>query len=131
VTESVSSYLVFQLYCTPAQANATRSTMANLIGEFPEFAGARIVFTQTAESDYEMHRDWAVEHQGQDPADRAYFLLRVESPTTLPESVLREAECAIEDWIELTYNQASDEIDEVPWGSYAGSTLLSEPERPR
>lgn len=120
----MSSYLVVQLYCTHTEADAVRSTLAGEIAKFPEFGDARIEFEQKAEDDYEMHREWAADHPGQDPADRSYYLLRVESSTGVPEPVLREAEVAVTDWIDSTYNDASDEYTEVQWGSYAGTKLL-------
>ncbi|TLG13966.1 hypothetical protein FEK35_09335 [Nocardia cyriacigeorgica] len=121
----MSSYLVIQLYCTPVEAGATNSALAGKVARLPEFDAARIELEQKAEADYEMHLHWAAQHPGQDPADRAYYLLRVESPTDIPEHVLRDVETEITDWIDSTYNDASDEIIEVQWGSYAGTRLLN------
>lgn len=122
---SVSSYLVVQLYCTPTEAEATRSALADEIATFPEFTSARITFEQKAETDYEMHLHWAAQHPDQDPGDRAYHLLRVDTDNDVPEPVLREAESKITDWIDSTYNDDSDDIVELQWGSYAGTKLLS------
>ncbi|WP_280412166.1 hypothetical protein [Nocardia asiatica] len=94
------------------------------IAKYPELAGARIGFGQKAEADYEMHLHWAAQHPGQDAGDRAYHLLRVEAFHEVPEPVLREAESNVTDWIDSTYNDASDETVEVQWGSYAGTKLL-------
>ncbi|MGV9971350.1 hypothetical protein [Nocardia beijingensis] len=88
----MSSYLVVQLYCTPTEAEATRSALAAEIAKFPEFTGARITLEQKAETDYEMHLHWAAQHPDQDPGDRAYHLLRVDTDNDVPEPVLREAE---------------------------------------
>lgn len=121
----MSSYLVVQLYCTPAQADATRSALAREIARFPEFAAARIELNQEAEADYEMHLHWAADHPEQDPADRTYYLIRVDSPTDVPEPALREAEAKVTEWIDSTYNDSADEIVEVHWGSYAGTKLQS------
>lgn len=121
----MSSYLVVQLYCTPTEAGAIRSAAEGEISKFPEFVAASTELDQRAEDDYEMHREWATEHPGQDPAERAYFLLRVDSATDIPEPVLRAAETAITDWIDSTYNAAAEEITEVQWGSYAGTKLVN------
>ncbi|MGK8501594.1 hypothetical protein [Nocardia asiatica] len=121
----MSSYLVVQLYCTLAEANAIRSILVTKVAEFAEFADARIQLEQKVETDSEMHLDWAAQHPGQDAADRAYFLLEVTSVTDIAEPILREVEDAVIDWINSTYNDNVDEIIEVPWGSYAGTTLPS------
>jgi hypothetical protein len=121
----VSSYLVVQLYCTPTEANATRTALAGEIAKFPEFAGTQIEFEQAAEADYEMHLQWAADHPGEGPADRAYFLLQAKSPADIPEPVLRVVESTVTDWIDSTYNADSEEIAEVQWGSYAGTKLLN------
>jgi hypothetical protein len=121
--DEVSSYVVMQLYCTPAEADAIRSVLTAKVAEFPEFANARIQLEQKAETDSEMHLDWAAQHPGQDAADRAYFLLEVTSATDIPEPILREVEDTVTDSINSTYNDNPDDIIEVPWGSYAGTTL--------
>ncbi|MEU2092504.1 hypothetical protein [Nocardia beijingensis] len=121
----MSSYLVVQLYCTPTEAEATRSALAAEIAKFPEFTGARITLEQQAETDYEMHLHWAAQHPDQDPGDRAYHLLRVDTDNDVPEPVLREAESNITDWIDSTYNDDSDDIVELQWGSYAGTKLAN------
>ncbi|WP_280345339.1 hypothetical protein [Nocardia abscessus] len=121
----MSSYLVIQLYCTTMEADAIRSVLAMKVAEFPEFADARIQLGQKAETDSEMHLDWAAQHPGQDAADSAYFLLEVTSATDIAEPILREVEDAVTDSINSTYNDNPDEIIEVPWGSYAGTTLPS------
>ncbi|WP_280241182.1 hypothetical protein [Nocardia abscessus] len=118
----MSSYLVIQLYCTTMEADAIRSVLAMKVAEF---AHARIQLEQKAETDSEMHLDWAAQHPGQDAADRAYFLLEVTSATDIAEPILREVEDAVTDSINSTYNDNPDEIIEVPWGSYAGTTLPS------
>ncbi|MGY2126418.1 hypothetical protein ACW9HJ_33685 [Nocardia gipuzkoensis] len=55
----------------------------------------------------------------------AHTFFRVESPTDIPEPALREVENTVTDWIDTTYNDASDEIVEVQWGSYAGTRLVN------
>ncbi len=107
------------------EANAIRAAVASEIARFPEFAGTHIEFEQKAEADYEMHLQWAADHPGQEPSDRAYFLLRAESPAGISEPVLREAESTVTDWIDSTYNADSDKVAEVQWGSYAGTKLLN------
>ncbi|MFR9751630.1 hypothetical protein ACL02S_11400 [Nocardia sp. 004] len=119
----MSSYLVVDLYCTPAEAETIRSILADEIAKFPEFAAARIQLEQTADDGSEMHLHWAGEHPGQDAADRAYFELEVTSAMDIPEPILREVEDTIIDWINSTYNDNPDDIVEVPWGSYAGTKL--------
>ncbi|NKY27312.1 hypothetical protein [Nocardia gamkensis] len=121
----MSSYVVIQLYCTPAEADAIRSALTTKVAEFAEFTNARIELERKTEADYEMHLDWAAQHAGQDAADRAYFLLEVTSATDIPEPILREVEDAVIDSINSTYNDNPDDIIEVPWGSYAGTTLPS------
>ncbi|MBF6340344.1 hypothetical protein IU450_31285 [Nocardia abscessus] len=49
--DEVSSYVVIQLYCTPAEADAIRSVLTTKVAEFPEFANARIQLEQKAETD--------------------------------------------------------------------------------
>ncbi|WP_459545823.1 hypothetical protein [Nocardia sp. X0981] len=117
----MSSYLVVQLYCTPAQAQAVRTALAAELMESPEFARARVGLEQKSESDYEMHSTWAEEHPGQGPSDRAYFLVEMTSPVDVPEPILRKAEYEIIEWIEKTYNDEDNDIAEVRWGSYAGT----------
>ncbi|MFC4127888.1 hypothetical protein [Nocardia rhizosphaerae] len=107
--------MLFQLYCLPAEAEATRSALADELAEYAQCSDARIEFEQNQEAaaDYDMHTDWAAQHPGQEPGDRAYFQLRVQSPTDVPEPVLQNVELAIWDWINSTYNDDSDEIIEV------------------
>lgn len=114
--------MLFQLYCTPTEADATRSVLSNEIATYPECGNAQVIFEQNqeAEADYEMHLDWAAQHPGQKFEERAYFLLRLESATTIPEPVLQEVESAIWDWIDSTYNADSDEIIEVRAASAIG-----------
>jgi hypothetical protein len=123
----VSSYLVIQLYCTPAEANDIRSALTAEVAKYSEYTDSRIEFEPKteAEADSGMHSEWATQHPGQDPADRGYFFLRVESPTDIPEPALREVENTVTDWIDTTYNDVSDEIVEVQWGSYAGTRLVN------
>ncbi|WP_459547317.1 hypothetical protein [Nocardia sp. X0981] len=117
----MSSYLVVQLYCTPAQAEAVRTALTEELAKSPEFARARVGLEQKSESDYEMHSTWAEEHPGQDPGDRAYFLVEMTSPADVPEPVLRKAEDEIIEWIDANYNDEDNGIAEVQWGSYAGT----------
>lgn len=107
------------------EADATRTALSNEIAKVHEFADAQIMLEQKAEVAYTMHSQWAADHPGQSPANREYFLLRAESPADIPEPVLREAEVTVTDWIDSTYNAASDTIAEVQWGSYAGIKVLS------
>ncbi|MFB8276153.1 hypothetical protein [Nocardia colli] len=119
----MSSHLVFQLYCTPVEAEAVCSALTRGIARFAEFGDARIEIERQAETDYEMHLNWAAQHPGQDPGDRAYFLLQAQSATVIPESVLREAESTLWEWIDSTYHGDSDEIVEVHAASHAGTKL--------
>ncbi|MEV6556730.1 hypothetical protein AB0M22_13500 [Nocardia sp. NPDC051756] len=120
----MSSHLVFQLYCTPVEADAVRSALVSEVATFAEFGDARIEFAQEAEADYEMHLSWAAQHPGEDPADRGYFLLQVQSATDIPESVLREVESALWEWIDSTYHGDSDEVVEVHVASHAGTKFV-------
>lgn len=117
----MSSYLVVQLYCTPVQADSVRAAATAEIAKYAEFGQAQVGLKQEAETDYEMHLDWAREHPGQEPGDRAYYLLKMTSPVDIPESLLRRAEDNIIDWVGSTYNDG--EAVEVPWASHAGTTL--------
>ncbi|WP_280336064.1 hypothetical protein [Nocardia wallacei] len=121
----MSSHLVFQLYCRPAEAEAVRSALVSEIARFPEFGNARIEVEQKADADYEMHLTWAQQHPGVDPADRDYFLLSAESPTDIPDQVLAEVDSELWDWIGSTFNDASDEIVEVQAASSFGTQLVN------
>lgn len=109
------------MYCTPAQAETVRVALTDELAKSPEFAHAQIGMEQNAESDYEMHSTWAEEHPGQDPGERAYFLLEAISSVDVPEPVLRKAEAGIIEWIDETYNDEENDIAEVQWGTYAGT----------
>ncbi|MFI1463825.1 hypothetical protein [Nocardia carnea] len=117
----MSSYLVVQLYCTAVQADSVRAAATAELTKYTEFGQTQVGLKQEAETDYEMHLNWAREHPGQDSGDRAYYLLEMTSPVDIPESLLREAEDNITDWIGSTYND-NDNV-EVPWASRAGTTL--------
>lgn len=119
VAGSVSSYLVVQLYCTPAQADSVRSAAAGELAKFPEFAEARTELAPKAEGEQRMHLEWAEEHPGQDPGDRTYFSLEMTSPVDAPESVLRKVEDQILEWIDTTFNDEANDIAEVQWASFA------------
>ncbi|WP_063128454.1 hypothetical protein [Nocardia fusca] len=115
----MSSYLVVQLYCTPAQADSVRSAAAGELAKFPELAGARTELAPKAEGEHRMRLEWAEEHPGQDPGDRTYFSLEMTSPVDAPESVLRKAEDQILEWIDTTFNDEANDIAEVQWASFA------------
>ncbi|MEV3966116.1 hypothetical protein AB0M34_35505 [Nocardia sp. NPDC050193] len=115
----MSSYLVVQLYCTPAQAESVRSAAAGELAKFPEFAEARTELAPKADGEHRMHLEWAEEHPGQDPGDRTYFSLEMASPVDVPESVLRKAEDQILEWIDTTFNDEANDIAEVQWASFA------------
>ncbi|MGW5381337.1 hypothetical protein [Nocardia sp. NPDC003963] len=115
----MSSYLVVQLYCTPAQAESVRAAAVGELAKSPEFAEARTELAPKAEGDHRMRLAWAEEHPGQSPGDRAYFSLEVTSPVDVPESVLRKVEDEIIEWIDTTYNDEANDIAEVQWASFA------------
>lgn len=116
---SVSSYLVVQLYCTPAQADSVRAAAVGELARFPEFAESRTELAPKVDGEYRLHLDWAEEHPGRSPGDRAYFSLEMISPVDVPESVLRKAEDEIIEWIDRTFNDQPDDIAEVQWASFA------------
>ncbi|MEU1980896.1 hypothetical protein [Nocardia sp. NPDC019395] len=119
VAGSVSSYLVVQLYCTPAQADAASRAASAELAKLPEFDGARTELATTVEGEHRLHLAWAEEHPGQAPGERAYFSLEMTSPVDVPESVLRKAEDEIIEWIDTTFNDEANDIAEVQWASFA------------
>ena len=119
VAGSVSSYLVVQLYCTPAQAESARAAAAAELAKFGEFAEARTELVPQTEDTHRLPEAWAEEHPGQEPGERACFALETNSPADVPESVLRQAEDQIIEWIDTTFNDGADDIAEVQWASFA------------
>ncbi|WP_327151140.1 hypothetical protein [Nocardia sp. NBC_01329] len=115
----MSSYLVVQLYCTPAQADSVRTGAIGELARFPEFAGSRTELAPKAQGDHRLHLDWAEEHPGLVPGERTYFSLEMICPVDVPESVLRSAEDGVIEWIDKTFNDRPDDIAEVHWASYA------------
>ncbi|WP_062996404.1 hypothetical protein [Nocardia jinanensis] len=115
----MSSYLVVQLYCTPAQAESVRAAAVGELAKSPELAEARTELAPKAGGDHRMHLDWAEEHPGQAPGDRTYFSLEMLSPVDVPESVLRKVEDEIIEWIDTTFNDEANDIAEVQWASFA------------
>ncbi|NUP25106.1 MAG: hypothetical protein HOQ44_00145 [Nocardia sp.] len=115
----MSSYLVVQLYCTPAQAESVRAAAVGELAKYPEFAQSRTELAPKVDGEQRLHLDWAEEHPGQPAGERTYFSLETISPVDVPESVLRRAEDEIIEWIDRTFNDQPDDIAEVQWASFA------------
>lgn len=117
----MTSHLFFQLYCRPAETNAVRLFLARQIALYPKFSDGQTALENQSDSGSDIHLTWMQQHPGQDPVDRAYFLLAVACTTDVPDAIIGEVEASIWDWIDTTYHLASNDVREVHVASSAGT----------